>query len=287
MGRSIAVGVGGAGSWPALAWAADEAEQTGARLVLLHVCAPGSPLDRPTGRPTPAEVELVDPPLARAYAKTQTRLGGQWVALQIRSGEPSAALVDASIGVRLLIVGAGEGGRTVRRLLRHSHCPVVIVRPNSISSRGGPLAGHVVVGVDGTPAGQAATEFGFAYAAEHRLPLAAVHVSAADQDDYFYDDTTLSTHFAAEPAALKLLAAETEPWALKCPAVAVRRAVLHGSVADALIGAGAEARLLVIGDKRRGVIGRARTGDVPLTVATEARCPVAVVPLDQREGDPL
>jgi nucleotide-binding universal stress UspA family protein len=67
----------------------------------------------------------------------------------------------------------------------------------------------------------------------------------------------------------------------------VRRAVLPGPVADTLIHAGAGARLLVVGDKRRGVISRAHTGDVPLTVATEATCPVAVVPLDQREGDPL
>jgi hypothetical protein len=58
-------------------------------------------------------------------------------------------------------------------------------------------------------------------------------------------------------------------------------------VVDALLRAGAGARLLVVGDKRRGVVGRARTGDVPLTLATEAICPVAVVPIDQREGDPL
>lgn len=287
MGGSIAVGIGGAGSWPALVWAAEEAERTAARLVLLHVCAPGSPLDPALGEPTPAEVELIDPPLARAYAKTQTHLGGQRIALRIRSGEPAAQLADASTGVRLLVLGAGEGGRTVRRVLRHAHCPVVIVRAGAASGYGSPLAGHVVIGVDGSDAGQVAMEFAFAYAATHHLPLAAAHVSDMSRDDYFSDDTTLSTHSAVEPAALDLLAAETEPWALKYPTVPVRRAVLHGSVADALIRAGATARLVVIGDKRRGVIGRTRTGDVPLTVATEATCPVAVVPLDQREGDPL
>ncbi|MEU4428357.1 universal stress protein [Actinoplanes sp. NPDC024001] len=284
---SIAVGIGGAGGWQALAWAAEEAERTGARLVLLHVCVPGSPLDQATGEPTPAEVELIDPPLARAYAQTQTRLGGQRAALRIRSGEPSARLADASTGVRLLVIGAGESGRTVRRVLRHAHCPVVVVRPDALSVGSPLLAGHVVIGVDGTDAGRAAMEFAFTYAAKHHLPLAAVHVSEATRDDYFYDDTTLSTHFTVEPADLELLAAETEPWASKCPAVPVRRVVLHGSVVDALIRAGAGARLLVVGDKRRGVIGRARTGDVPLTVATEAPCPVAVVPLDQREGEPL
>lgn len=50
-----------------------------------------------------------------------------------------------------------------------------------------------------------------------------------------------------------------------------------------LIGAGRKARLLVLGDKRRGVMGRLRTGDVPLTVALDASCPVALVPFDQTE----
>ena len=286
MRRSVAVGVGGTGGWQALAWACEEADPTGTSLVLLHVCAPGSPLDRTTSPPAPAEVELIDPPLARALANAQARLGGHRVTLRIRGGEPSSRLVDVSAGVDLLVIGAGDGGRTVRQVLRHAYCPVVVVRP-SIPGRGAPLAGHVVVGVDGSPAGRGAMEFAFAYAAQHHFPLAAVYVPAENGDDYFYDDTTLSTHFAVEPRALELLADEVEPWALKDPSVPIRRAVVCGSVVQALIRAGTGARLLVVGDKRRGVIGRARTGDVPLTVATDAPCPVAVVPLDQHEGEPL
>jgi len=286
MARPIAVGVGGAGGWQALAWAAEEADRTGVRLVLLHFCVPGSPLARRTGEPTPAEVELIDPPLARALANVRARLGGQRVALRVRAGDPAECLIEASAGAGLLVIGAGEGGRTMRRVLRHAHCPVVVVRPGA-QGRGAPLAGHVVAGVDGSTAGHAALEFAFGYAGHHHLPLAAVHVSPATLDDYFYDDVTLSTHFAAEPAALELLATEVEPWTFKYPAVPIRRAVLCGSAADGLIRSGAGARLLVVGDKRRGVIGRARTGDVPLTVATDAPCPTAVVPLDQSEGAPL
>src|SRR5690349_6455993 len=123
MGCSIAAGVGGAGGWRALAWAADEAERTGARLVLLDVCPPGSPLDR-DGELGPAQLELVDPPLARAVARTQTRLGRRHVALLAPVGDPGARLVAASSRVRLLVIGEGERGRTVRRVLRHAHCPV-------------------------------------------------------------------------------------------------------------------------------------------------------------------
>jgi nucleotide-binding universal stress UspA family protein len=261
MHRAIAIGLGGAGSWQALAWAIEEAERTHTRLVLMHVCAPASPLDLYTGDPTTAEVELIDPNLARALGNARARLGGHRVVLKIRSGDPAGRLVEASAGVGLLVIGAGQDGHTVRRILRHAHCPVVVVRP------GAPFAGRVVVGVDGSVASQTALEFAFAYAAEHHLPLAAVRVA---------------TFADPEP-----LAADVEVWARKYPDVALHMAVVGGSVPDALIRAADGARLLVVGDKRRGVIGRARTGDVPLTVAAGAPGPVAVVPADQREAEPL
>jgi nucleotide-binding universal stress UspA family protein len=283
--RTVAAGVGGAGGWQALAWAAEEADRAGARLVIVHACRPGSPLDRLGGEPTSALVELSEPPLARAVGAIRTRLGGQRVALTIRTGGPATALIDASAGVDVLVIGAGTSGRTTRRVLRHAHCPVVVVRPVA-HGRDAPFAGHVVVGVDGSAAGRAALEFAFAYADEHRLPVAAAHVSAHG-DDYFYDDTTLSMHFAVEPAALELLAAEVEPWSMKYPHVSIRRAVLCGAVVDGLVRTGDGAHLLVVGDKRRGVVSRARTGDVPLAVAQRACCPTAIVPLDRREGEPL
>jgi len=287
MSRSIGVGIGESDGWQPLAFATDHAERTGTRLVLVRVCPPGSPLARAIGRPTPAELEIVDPALARVYAGARARLGEKRVALRLFGGDPAARLVDASAGVRLLVIGAGGGGRTVRRVLRQAHCPVAVTRPAPPMESGRLFGGHVVIGVDGSPASRTAMEFAVTYADGHRLPLAAVHVSAVSTDDYFYDDVTLSTHFTAEPAALELLADATESWALKCPATPIRRAVLHGAVDQALTRAAAGARLLVVGDKRRGVIGRARTGDVPLTVAAEAPCPVAVVPMDQHETDPL
>ncbi|GAA3337451.1 universal stress protein [Amorphoplanes nipponensis] len=282
--RAIGVGVGGAGGWQALAWAAEEAERSEGRLVLLHVCAPGSPLLRAREAPAHADVELVDPPLSRAYTSTQSRLGGQRVALRIRGGDPATALVDASAGVRLLVIGAGAGGRTVRRIIRHAHCPVVVVRPDLPARPDGPLAGHVVIGVDGSAAGRAALEFAVAYAAEHRAPLAAVHVAESEHADHYPDGVTPE---ATAPEALRLLAGETRRWTSRGPAPRIRHAVLHGPVSDALIRAGGGARLLVVGDKRRGAVGRARTGDVPLTVAAGAPCPVTVVPADQQEGVPL
>ncbi|MEU4419247.1 universal stress protein [Actinoplanes sp. NPDC024001] len=135
------------------------------------------------------------------------------------------------------------------------------------------FAGMVVVGVDASAAGGAAVDFAFAFAQEHRLPLAAVHVL---------------THRERQPeAAVQRLADDVVARQRTYPDVPVVSTVLHGNVAAALIQAGAGAALLVVGDKRRGPLGRVRTGDVVVTVADKAPCPVAVVPADQRSGDPL
>lgn len=266
--RPIAAGVGGTGGSQALAWAVEYTARTGESLVLLQVVAPGSPLDRSISDPTHAEVELIDPPLAHALTTTQARLGGHRAILKIRGGEPSACLTEASAGARLLVIGDGAGGRTVQRVIRHAHCPVVVVRTGA-TNPDAPFAGHVVAAVDGSAASRAALDFAVGYATDNALPLTAVHVCERDPQD-----------------RRGLLADELAPWARARPPVPIRCAVLRGSVTDRLIRAGAGAYLLVLGDKRRGIIGRVRTGDVPLTVSTEAPCPVAIVPLEQRDGEP-
>ncbi|GAA2607919.1 universal stress protein [Paractinoplanes durhamensis] len=269
MRHPIAAGVGGAGGWQALAWAAELAAHTGERLVLLQVCAPGSPLDRFAGDPAPAEVEVVEPALARAYATVGARLGRERTTLKICTGPPSDRLVDASEGVRLLVIGDGGGGRTIRQVVQRAHCPVVVVHPGN-GTAGSLYAGYVVAGVDASTASRGALEMAFGYAEQNHLPLAAIHVSERPPGD-----------------DAQLLTDAVRPWKRIHPGVRTRCSVITGSVDDALIRSAAGARLLVVGDKRRGAGDRARIGDVPLTLATAAPCPVAVVPLAQHHTEPL
>jgi nucleotide-binding universal stress UspA family protein len=77
---------------------------------------------------------------------------------------------------------------------------------------------------------------------------------------------------------MDLLRTGLEPWRRTYPQVSVRSTVVHGEIGDGLVRAGAGADLLVIGDPHRGPVGRARTGDLPLTVARRAHGAVAVVP---------
>lgn len=276
MTRAIAVGVGGTGGWHALAWASEQALRTASRLILLHACPPGSPLARQPGTPPMAQVELVDPPLARAVAAARAKLGSRNVSLRILSGDPGTALVDASADASMLVIGTGGGRSTVRRVIRRAHCPVIVARPGH-DDHNASFAGQVLVGVDAGPAGRAAVEFAFEYAEQHHLPVTAARVTDADRS------ADVSRDLAG---AMDLLRAEVEPWRQKYPQVRVRSTVLHGTVGAGLAWAGAGAHLLVIGNRHRGPLGRSHTGDVPLTVARRARGPVAVVPADRREGAP-
>lgn len=278
MTRTVTVGVGGTGGWHALAWASEQALRTGSRLVLLHACPAGSPLARQPGTPPMAQVELVDPPLARAVSAARTKLGSRNVSLRVLEGDPGTALADASAGANMLVIGAGGGGSTVRRVIRRAHCPVIVGRPGH-DDHNASFAGRVLVGVDADPAGRAAVEFAFAYAEQHHLPVTAVRVTDADRSA----DVSRTGDLAA---AMDLLRTVVDPWKQKHPQVRVRGTVLHGTVGTGLTWAGAGAHLLVIGNRHRGPLGRSHTGDVPLTVARRARCPVAVVPADSREGQP-
>ena len=277
---TVAVGVGGAAGWPALAWAVGEAVTTGARLAVHRVCRPGSPLSALGADRSLARLELVEPALSRAVAAARVQLGGHRVGFSLHTGETGAELVHAAGDADLMVIGAsGESRRcvqdTVRRVTEHASCPVVVVRPVDHEGNG-PFGGHVVVGVDGDAGGHSALGFAFGYADRHRLPLAAVHVSEQRRDDFWSDASTLST----QPAHLGLLAAEVGLWQRKFPDVRVESAVLAGPVADGLLGAGAGARLLVVGNRRRGPLGRVLTGNVTRSVIDRARCPVAVAHVD-------
>lgn len=290
MRSTIVVGLGGAGGWHALAWAADEALATGGRLVLCHACPPESPLAASGPSAPMGRLELADPQLARAVASTRARLGGDRVALRVLPGRPAAVLVQAAADADLVVVGwpsrSGPHGlrSTAHHVAAHAPCSVVVARP--IDGRG-PLAGHVVIGVDDSDAGRAALEFGFAHADLRRRPVAAVRVAAHADQDYWYDEATLSTHFTTEPADLNLLAAEVEPWMRKYPEVPVKRAVFTGQPVAGLTRAASGAALLVVGDHGRGRVARALLGTVSDGALETARGPVAVVHgFERRNGGP-
>jgi|SRR5215207_3034037 len=276
---SIVVGVDGSPTGrAALVWAVREARVLNAPLTLCHVHAvrrlPGArPIGDDFGRLALRQAELL----------ASTSLGADQVTTVLRQGEPAHVLGALSHDARMLVVGThGAFSRGAQlfppfsvRIVTQAHCPVVAI-PQTAGSVG-PLKGHVVVAVDGSEPSRAALEFGFSYAERHDLPLAAVHITDEPPGDYWTDDDFLETHFTQEPRAETLLATEVEPWEARHPGVHVKRAVYAGRIEPGLLRAANGARLLVVGDRGRGLATTAVLGSVAEHMVGSVTCPVAVV----------
>ena len=268
----VVVGVdGSAGSLAALDWATDEAlrHDRPLRIVhafegpLLHVAlepAPYAPSE--SGLRHTAEAVLAD-------AKTRVEIGAPRLAVTVDLpvGTPAATLVNASQGAATLVLGSrGQGGISGLRLgsvaatlLAHAHCPVVVVRPFPASiSRD-----RVVVGVDGSDAGESALGYAFAEASLSGLGLTAVHATT--------DET-------AGPRESEMMVKALRMWADFYPDVALDARVVLGHPAHVLITEATQAVLVVIGARGRGGFPGLLLGSVSQTVPGYADCPVAVVP---------
>jgi len=281
--RRIGVAVDGTeAGWTALSWACDEAEAGAADLTACHT-GPVHGLGGPGSdtRPDMPTLERADPDLARHLHAIRKRLGERRVNLEMTTRGAVHALLDLADRADLLVLGAGATTRpahlsTAARVAAHAPVPVVVVRAVPPDC-GGPFAGHVVVGVDGSAASRAAVRFGFRYARDHRVPLAAVHVSDRAAGDFWFDDTILETHFTTEPDSVALLAAEVEPVAVGYPQVPVKRAVFLGAPAEGLGRAAQGALLLALGRHGHRLPAPLRLGSVSRAFADQPPCVVAIV----------
>lgn len=129
----IVVGVDGSeGSTRALEWAAAEAARAGAALEVHTAYGPGGVLA------TPATTERAMRRLVEQSVDHVHQVAPDVKALGVtHEGSPVTALIEASHGADLLVVGSrGRGGFTglllgsvSQQCAVHAHCPVVIVRP--------------------------------------------------------------------------------------------------------------------------------------------------------------
>jgi nucleotide-binding universal stress UspA family protein len=138
-GGRIVVGVDGSeASRNALAWAARQAELTGASLQAImtwHVptAAYGAPV------PVPSDYDFIADS-ERELAKVAHEVLGEHpaihVSLVVVEGHPATRLIEASVGAELLVVGSrGHGafagmllGSVSEHAVSHASCPVVVVR---------------------------------------------------------------------------------------------------------------------------------------------------------------
>lgn len=189
------------------------------------------------------------------------------------------ALVDASKNARMIVVGSRGKGALGRFLLgsvssgivHHAHCPVAIVYADEASpiDAGAP----VLLGVDGSPASEAATAFAFEEAANRGVPLVALHawsdvgvfpILGMDWRTYQdHGDEVLSQRLAG--------------WQDKYPDVRIERRLVCDTPVRWLLEESAHAQLVVLGSHGRGGFGGMLLGSVSSAVAQSAKVPVIVV----------
>ncbi|WP_283137137.1 universal stress protein [Rhizohabitans arisaemae] len=273
----IIVGVdGSATGLQAVSWAAEEAKLRSSPLQVVHVMprwAHTMSVDAEHAEVGAWMRDGARTVLHDAVELVRKRTPEVRVHSELLGGDPRDLLPQAAEGAEMLVVGNhGLGG--FRGLLLgsvalgvsgRSAVPVVVVRDGR-----GERRGPVVVGVDGSAAGETALGFAFEQAALYGVELHAVRAWRRQPFDPADPERT------AEVEEKRVLAVSLTPWQERYPDVKVVGLVENAHPVDALLGASADAGLLVVGSRGRGELAGLFLGSVSHALLHHAECAVAV-----------
>jgi len=288
MSGLVVVGVDGSASGlAAVEAAAREARLRGAGLRVVHAFiwpathVPWGPSS--LGPPEGGIRNMVERLLAEAVERARAVAPEVDVSHAVVTGEPLTVLEAQSRSAELVVIGSrGMGGfvgllvgSTAVHLAAHGQCPVLVVREKPAAD------GPIVLGADGSAAGEGAVDFAFAEAALREAPLLALHAwttwnapMPAPQD--------ASAPYTNPPGALadeeeRLLHEALAGHREKYPDVVVEHQAVHDRTREALIEASRSAQLVVVGARGRGGFAGLLLGSVSHALLHHAHCPVAVV----------
>jgi nucleotide-binding universal stress UspA family protein len=270
----------------AATWAADLAHTEHRPLHLVHVIEPITAYY--WGQLAPP-LEALDAPLQKAAADGLTETAaalrashpGLTVDAHVVVGNTRITLTELSERAHLMVTGTrGRGflgkahlGSTAMYLTRHTHCPLVVVRPEAerLGHRG------VVAGIDDTERALPVLEVAFDFASTTGGPLTIVH------SDWLLAPLTYRADYVPSPAIdeeeVRCLISEASAGLReKYPDVPVDVVVGHVAAEDELVGRSATRDLVVVGARSYGAVGEHVLGSVASRVAQQAVCPVAVIP---------
>ncbi|HUO37490.1 MAG TPA: universal stress protein [Mycobacterium sp.] len=272
-------------SMAAVSWAARDAAMRNVLLTLMHVIAPVVPAVAPWPEiPIPQDYFERQEDNARRILEDARRMvaestadhGPPFLHSVVVHGPIVSTLVNESEIADMMVVGCrGEGafsrvpfGSVSTGLVNYAQCPVAVVHDEAPPSAQAP----VLVGIDGSPASELATEIAFDEAFRRGVDLVALHAwSDVSMSEVPGLDFT-SMEVQAQEALAKWLAG----WQERYPDVTVRRVVVCDQPARQLVEHSEAAQLVVIGSNGRGGFAGMVLGSVSAAVTHAAQTVVIV-----------
>jgi nucleotide-binding universal stress UspA family protein len=282
----IIVGVdGSSASDAAVSWAAHDAVIRGLPLTLMHVQDPMSRTWSPAealkevsgwqkaeGRGILANASKI----AHDIADDSSRVT---IKGEMQCAAPGPTLVDRSEDAELIVVGTDGRGALTRGLLGsissglvgHARCPVAVIHDGE-RQMPHPSKAPVLVGVDGSPASELATEIAFDEASRRHAGLMALH-AWSDKDLVQLPGVDWPKLKAEEE---RLMSEALAGWQERYPDVTVTKLLVCDQTARALVETSQSAQLVVVGSHGRNALTRTFLGSVSNAVVQSVRVPVIV-----------
>jgi len=285
--RGIIVGVDGSpAAKVAVDWAARDAAMRKVPLAVVTV------LDPPAGHtfpknPIPLEYvrwqedegRTVLNDALKTVEDSAKQLGPINVRGELMTGLAVPILGELSKDAEMVVVGCRGRGALARTLLgsvstglvHYAHCPVAVIH-NEDPLTPHPSQAPVLVGIDGSPASEAATAIAFDEASWRGVELIALHAWS----DTAMFEFRVPNWSRVRSEAEELLAERLAGWQERYPDVDVVRVVECDQPARQLLEQSKSAQLVVVGSHGRGGFTGMLLGSVSTAVVHAARTPVIV-----------
>ncbi len=289
------VGIDGSdGALDAARWAGAVAQRFGAPLRIVHALPSIGRNLTQTAAAFTAAMMSYQRDMAEAFLKAADEaVRAERPELSVSTvsfNEPAdQVLIDASADARLVVLGGKKVtpaaalllGSTALSVATRAACPVVAFRGDNVA----PGEGSVVVGVDDSPAAQAALELGFEFADRFGLGVDAVRsLSLAAPAETGVTIPLLIDWDGVESAELADLTETVDVHNKRHPDVDAKCFIEPDSPGKALLKHVTDAGLVVVGSRGRNALAGVLLGSTSLNLLHHSPVPVMICRA-AREGD--